>query len=101
MSDSTQAPSQSVTISPGERQPLQLSLFDLPILCCSCRRLKARNGRWLRRRVDHEWFPSTPFSHGICPTCIRRQYPSAYRRIRSATAGALKSRPNRISVSHV
>jgi hypothetical protein len=69
-------------ILPSEKRPLQLSLFSLPILCCACHRLKARNGKWSRRRVDQEWFPTTAFSHGICPACFKEQYPSAYRRRR-------------------
>jgi hypothetical protein len=64
----------------SEKQPLQLPLFGLPVLCCSCHRLKARNGRWSRRRIDQQWFPQTNFSHGICPACLRQVYPTAYRR---------------------
>jgi hypothetical protein len=45
--------------------------------------LKAVNGRWSRHRVEREWFPETPFSHGICPACFRQLYPAAYRRRQS------------------
>jgi hypothetical protein len=67
-------------IIPSQKQPLQLSLFTMPTLCCSCHRLKAGNGRWSRRKVDQELFPKTAFSHGICPTCFKQLYPGAYRR---------------------
>lgn len=67
----------SSSILSAERRPLQLSLFGPPVLCCSCHRLKDRNGRWLRRRVDHQWFPNTAFSHGICPACKKECYPTA------------------------
>lgn len=75
-----------LAVLPAEKQPLQLALFSLPTLCCCCHRLKGRNGHWTRRRVEHEWFPETPFSHGICPTCAKRQYPTAYRRTRQRRA---------------
>jgi hypothetical protein len=77
----------SVTQPPG-KQPLQLPLFGLPTLCCSCHRLKASNGKWTRRRVEHDWYPHTAFSHGICPGCLKQQYPSAYRRRLERAAAA-------------
>jgi hypothetical protein len=66
-------------LPPGNR-PLQLSFFALPTLCCACRRLKARNGTWTRLKVDQQDFPGLAFSHGMCPSCIKRQYPSFSRR---------------------
>ncbi len=62
------------------RPPLQLPLFNYLLLCCSCSRLKARNGRWTRRIVVESDYPGTEFSHGICPACFRKLYPSVYRR---------------------
>ncbi len=61
------------------RAPLQLPLFNPLLLCCSCSRLKARNGRWSRRVVREEHYPGTDFSHGICPSCFKKLYPSVYR----------------------
>ena len=74
-------------ILPSEKRPLQLSLFSLPTLCCACHRLKAGPGKWSRRRVDQNWFPRTAFSHGICPSCYKARYPSAYRRRQLRRAG--------------
>jgi hypothetical protein len=62
---------------PVRRLPLQLSLFDLPIICCSCSRLQTHNGKWTRHAVLAEDYPNTDFSHGICPSCLRRLYPEA------------------------
>ena len=60
--------------------PLQLPLFTILTLCCSCSRLKAVSGRWTRRVIAQEMYPKTGFSHGICPACFKQLYPSAYRR---------------------
>jgi hypothetical protein len=57
------------------RVPLQLSLFDLPTLCCSCSRLLRRNGRWTQHAVLAHDYPNLDFSHGLCPSCLRRLYP--------------------------
>ncbi len=59
--------------------PLQLPLFSLLTLCCSCSRLKTPSGRWTRRIVEEQLYPRVPFSHGICPSCFKQLYPRAYR----------------------
>ena len=61
------------------KRPLQLHLFSILTLCCSCYRLKTGNGRWTRRVVQANDFPGTEFSHGICPSCFRHLYPEIYR----------------------
>jgi hypothetical protein len=57
------------------RVPLQLSLFDLPVLCCSCFRMQMGNGKWTRYPVRASDYPKTEFSHGICSPCLKRLYP--------------------------
>ncbi len=62
------------------RQPLQLPLFGILVLCCSCFRLQLQ-GKWTDRIVAAGDYPSTEFSHGICPTCLKRLYPEVARRL--------------------
>jgi hypothetical protein len=89
MASSLTGSDRTAAVLDDERRPLQLSLFGPPVLCCSCHRLKDRSGRWLRRRVEHDWFPETVFSHGICPACKRRYYPSTSKRGSRVAAGPL------------
>ena len=70
----------SLTSPPPEvlqarRVPLQLPLFDLPVLCCSCFRMQTGNGKWTRHAVRASDYPKTEFSHGICSSCLKRLYP--------------------------
>jgi len=58
------------------RVPLQLPLFDLLVLCCACSRLKTDRGTWSKRVVRASDFPETDFSHGICPSCLKKLYPA-------------------------
>lgn len=59
----------------ARRLPLQLPLFDLLVLCCACSRLKNDHGKWSKRVVRASDFPETDFSHGICPSCLKKLYP--------------------------
>jgi hypothetical protein len=59
----------------ARRLPLQLPLFDVLVLCCSCSRLKTENDRWSKHVIRVSDYPDTDFSHGICPTCLKRLYP--------------------------
>jgi hypothetical protein len=60
----------------GRRFPLQLPLFDLLVLCCACSRLKTDRGKWSKRVVRASDYPETDFSHGICPSCLKKLYPT-------------------------
>jgi hypothetical protein len=60
----------------ARRFPLQLPLFDLLVLCCACSRLKTDRGKWSRRVVRASDYPETDFSHGICPSCLKKLYPT-------------------------
>jgi hypothetical protein len=62
-------------VLPARRVPLQLPLFDLLVLCCSCCRMQTGNGKWTRHAVRASDYPQTEFSHGICPSCLKRLYP--------------------------
>ena len=82
------APSPAHLVMPAPTpQPLQLPLFGLATICCSCHRLKTTNGRWTRRKIDQQLFPKTPFSHGLCPACYRHLYPATFARRKQAAAG--------------
>jgi hypothetical protein len=59
----------------ARRIPLQLPLFDFLVLCCSCSRMQTAHGKWTRHAVHASDYPKTPFSHGICPPCLKRLYP--------------------------
>jgi len=59
----------------ARRLPLQLPLFDFLVLCCSCSRLQTERGRWTKHAVLPGDYPETEFSHGICPSCLKRIYP--------------------------
>ncbi|MBP1775948.1 MAG: hypothetical protein H6Q86_1954 [candidate division NC10 bacterium] len=63
----------------ARRVPLQLSLFDLPVLCCSCFRMQMANGKWSRHQFHASDYPKTEFSHGICPPCMKRLYPDLFK----------------------
>ncbi len=59
--------------------PLQLPLFGVLTVCCSCFRLQVR-GRWTNRVVRTSDYPNTNFSHGICPSCLKKLYPDIAKR---------------------
>jgi hypothetical protein len=63
----------------ARRVPLQLSLFDLPVLCCSCFRMQTANGKWTRYPVRASDYPKVEFSHGICSPCLKRLYPDLFK----------------------
>ena len=58
------------------RLPLQLPLFDLLVLCCACSRLKTDRGKWSKHIVRANDYPDMDFSHGICPSCLKKLYPT-------------------------
>jgi len=60
----------------ARRLPLQLPLFDLLVLCCACSRLKTDRGKWSKHVVRASDYPETDFSHGICPSCLKKLYPA-------------------------
>ncbi len=64
----------------ARRVPLQLLLFDLPVLCCSCFRMQTANGKWTKYPIRASDYPKTEFSHGICSPCMKRIYPDLFKR---------------------
>jgi hypothetical protein len=64
----------------ARRVPLQLLLFDYPVLCCSCFRMQTANGKWTRYPIRASDYPKTEFSHGICSPCMKRLYPELCKR---------------------
>jgi hypothetical protein len=63
----------------ARRIPLQLSLFELPVLCCACFRLQTAKGKWTRSAVRASDYPKVEFSHGICARCMKRLYPDLFK----------------------
>jgi hypothetical protein len=62
----------------ARRIPLQLSLFELPVLCCACYRLQTAKGKWTRSAVRASDYPQVEFSHGICARCLKKLYPDLF-----------------------
>jgi len=50
----------------------------LPI-CASCKRIRDEQGSW--HNVEHyiTEHSAAEFSHGLCPDCAQKLYPSAYK----------------------
>jgi len=63
----------------ARRVPLQLSLFELPTLCCACFRMQTANGKWSRSAVRASDYPQVEFSHGICARCMKKIYPDLFK----------------------
>ena len=63
----------------ARRVPLQLSLFELPVLCCACYRMQTAKGKWSRSAVRASDYPQVEFSHGICARCMKKLYPDLFK----------------------
>jgi len=63
----------------ARRVPLQLSLFELPTLCCACHRMQTAKGKWSRSAVRASDYPQVEFSHGICARCMKKIYPDLFK----------------------
>jgi hypothetical protein len=63
----------------ARRVPLQLSLFELPTLCCACFRMQTAKGKWSRSAVRASDYPQVEFSHGICARCMKKLYPDLFK----------------------
>lgn len=63
----------------ARRKPLQLSLFELPVLCCGCYRMQTAKGKWTRSAVRAGDYPQVEFSHGICARCMKKLYPDLFK----------------------
>ena len=63
----------------ARRIPLQLSLFELPVLCCACYRLQTAKGKWTRSALRASDYPQVEFSHGICARCMKKLYPNLFK----------------------
>ncbi|HPP39076.1 MAG TPA: PAS domain S-box protein [Candidatus Kapabacteria bacterium] len=50
----------------------------LPI-CASCKRIRDENGNWSNIEQYIDEHSEAEFSHGICPDCAKKLYPSAYK----------------------
>ncbi|HOM04167.1 MAG TPA: PAS domain S-box protein [Candidatus Kapabacteria bacterium] len=50
----------------------------LPI-CASCKRIRDENGNWSNIEQYIDEHSEAKFSHGICPDCAKKLYPSAYK----------------------
>ncbi len=50
----------------------------LPI-CASCKRIRNEDGNWSNIEQYIDEHSEAEFSHGICPDCARKLYPSAYK----------------------
>lgn len=50
----------------------------LPI-CASCKRIRDENGNWSNMEQYIDEHSEAEFSHGICPDCAQKLYPSAYK----------------------
>jgi PAS domain S-box-containing protein len=51
------------------------TLSGLLPICSSCKRIRNDQGYWNRLETYIEAHSTASFSHGICPNCIRQQYP--------------------------
>jgi len=68
-------------VPPGEQTPELLAEIvgkairgDLPTVRCSaCQKVRLKNGSWVARALP-EGRPNV--THGVCPDCVRRLYPS-------------------------
>jgi len=43
-------------------------------ICCSCKRVRDKNGRWVTVETYIQSFLNIQFSHGICPECMEKLY---------------------------
>lgn len=51
------------------------TLSGLLPICASCKSIRNDQGYWSRLETYIEAHSMASFSHGICPNCIRKQYP--------------------------
>jgi hypothetical protein len=52
----------------------------LPI-CASCKKIRDDEGYWQQVDVYIKEHSEADFSHGICPDCLKAQYPKTYARL--------------------
>ncbi len=52
----------------------------LPI-CASCKMIRADTGYWLRVEEYLQNHLDVSFTHGICPTCLKKDHPDIYRQV--------------------
>ena len=50
----------------------------LIVVCCVCRKRLQRAGEWIAVEMK-EPLDTVRITHGLCPTCLRRIYPSCSR----------------------
>ncbi len=49
----------------------------LPI-CASCKKIRDEDGSWQQVEVYVRDHSEAQFSHGICPDCMRKNYPDMF-----------------------
>ncbi len=59
---------------------------DLLPICAHCKSIRDDQGYWRRVEEYFRTHAQTDFSHGICPECIRRHFPSIDAKLKSAGA---------------
>jgi hypothetical protein len=55
----------------------------LVTVCASCKRIRDQRG-WTHIHISCEEHSDTRFSHGLCPSCLRKLYPEISKRLRFA-----------------
>jgi hypothetical protein len=51
----------------------------LPI-CCSCKKIRNKNGNWEKLETYIPQHSEADFTHGICPECREKLYPELYKK---------------------
>jgi hypothetical protein len=63
---------------------LQQALNDVQVMrgllptCASCKNIKDERGEWQPMEVYIQAHSEAKFSHGVCPTCLKKLYPDYY-----------------------
>jgi len=59
-----------------DSEPVQAGPGNVITVCAGCRRLHDEHGSWRYMTAAEREDPSMGFSHGLCPDCVERLYPS-------------------------
>jgi len=57
------------------------TLSGLLPICASCKKIRDDKGYWRQVEVYVMEHSEASFSHGICPECVKKLYPDAYKRL--------------------
>lgn len=69
---------QLISLLQSARSEIKVLSGLLPI-CASCKRIRDENGNWSNIEQYIDEHSEAEFSHGICPDCAKKLYPSAYK----------------------